>query len=1740
MSSFIVNFIIEKFLSNFIEINKNQTYISLLSGEFVFKNVKLKQKLLEYINIDYLEIIYGYLGSIRIKLSLLNFYSNPIKIYINDLYIYSKQKNLDNIIEKERIQQLISNKYYKLSLDENILQQINETNDTSDNFVNQIIRNINIFTNNIVLRFEDDISCPKSPFSIGLIVKSLNIISFGELINPEDDNNNNFSVTRNNNKKNFDYDNIYIPDNPYEISDKKIIIGSLYFYIDSYNLKEELNFDKFIDEKVKIETSETLESHINEILDFYYYSRSELNINCNKKKAHEYLFYDLNLDINLSMNFNLDNNKPQYQLIINDINNFEVSIKIKQLSLLFNLFSYYNLYYYYLMGLDKSIFNLSLNEAEKKIYIFDYLDYYYNKYILKNDEYSLSNFIREKEEKMTYNDISDLRKISINNIRLFVSIKIKEKKLKDLNSKWFFTSKNKQEIKKLESEIKEMNNLLNDNIIGQITDDKTCISPMIEEIYNNNDIDEDFVKEKNPYKYLPDNFVFFLFKIKILSCHIIIYDNDSDFININLQKGKNKKILDINITELFIKLILGKKLTDFIFELLDMNIKQEIIDSRDYDLILMTENLNNEKNNSNKRKVLSLEFESNTNQNINYNYKIFLKNEKKIIFVLNLFELNYIQNKIITSLYSSILFMDLPHYAQENVNKYYKIGYLLANNTNPKNDNNRTEEKYYNYNCDIDIISPQVIMPQNILDKYNNKCIIINLGDISLKSDLVESSFRNYMLDNPDYEYNNLQENYSEDMYDNYNLNIKGFNILFSNDCLKKDNYNPYYCSNVVNNIDIAVIYRTLIITSNKILNNKDLVISIDRIEINLDEFQLLLLLVFFKQLKIQSDMFKNMQIEQNELNSKNQKTIISFKEHLIEEGILNEKKIEKKMYDNIYKKINSYTNENDFHTKKNAYKYEVKINDIIFKIYKIFPDLENVLFLEAQLKNFNLEMFGNSINDSLMKISIRRLILYDKEKDINKTYISKRDYQTLLDCKEINIKNDMFSYSNIYINGNQENKSEINLLNFNFIVSFEVLTRIYSFLIYYYNIFYENYLNTNQKMKTNLEEPKKIEKDSYDKYLKQNNNQNIIETNKKSYIFKIKLRENYILIPYNNTSSICPKLSFKINMIYEQSSETEIVKIYNNKKNILLYLKQRPDKSSINIIIYESDIDIIKFDYRSNIFLLKKKENRILPNYRIQYTNNYTYLPSTKQILSKTDILIEPIIINMTLDELKDLTLFYNQLMKFLYENLYEIYIPYIKPENVIYSKGKKYIKKKKITIKRLLWRIYIMYKIRKSFDKMKANKKHTKDLNIKNALNDMNININRFVITIFVNELDGKRLLLELKLLNFVLKSINNSNPYNRKNVENELLNIIAGIRVPLEEYIIYQFYRYADISFFFKLNYYNLEYSNFEPLIEPLPFQILSYQVDKIFKQRSIIKTGEIINFNISPASIKVLNLFLVKFYSESGSVVPNSLKIKRNQINIENIKKNNQIVLEISNKTGLPIRFWFDFKSHVKYIINDNDCLSFSNSSLYETRRQQIKLQKKYPEKNTFSFQIIGFEIIPNIIINKNNVLYFKTRNQENQYILYQAIIDTSELVNKIKICSSIFFINKTQFDELIINIDDKHIENNYIELRKGKKCRIPLNWMLSKEKIFFQKKENSIKTVLYNNILDCIFCQKLTDEELEKIYIYFYFYNSINDLYEIPPILKDPRVKWQIIKQINSDFRLDKRYTYIDGELLQNK
>ena len=137
------------------------------------------------------------------------------------------------------------------------------------------------------------------------------------------------------------------------------------------------------------------------------------------------------------------------------------------------------------------------------------------------------------------------------------------------------------------------------------------------------------------------------------------------------------------------------------------------------------------------------------------------------------------------------------------------------------------------------------------------------------------------------------------------------------------------------------------------------------------------------------------------------------------------------------------------------------------------------------------------------------------------------------------------------------------------------------------------------------------------------------------------------------------------------------------------------------------------------------------------------------------------------------------------------------------------------------------------------------------------------------------------------------------------------------------------------------------------------------------------------------------------------------------------------------------------------------------------------------------------------------------NEKYNVTRENLILFINKLCNKRAI---IFQLNKEDTDFDII----KKLNKILIEL-KLKKLAIGIN--ILDEAIF--------------NIIS-LDKKNLNENDIEKLYIYFYFYNAINDLYEIPDIFNDQRLKWQFIKIINEDYNLTKRYTYINGELLLNK
>ena len=106
MASTILNFIVENYLSNFIEIDPSQTKTSLWSGEVQMSNVKIKKELFQTMNIPFLEVVHGYIGSIKIKMQMPMFYKYPIDVFIEKVFFHARQKDINEINKEEEIKNM--------------------------------------------------------------------------------------------------------------------------------------------------------------------------------------------------------------------------------------------------------------------------------------------------------------------------------------------------------------------------------------------------------------------------------------------------------------------------------------------------------------------------------------------------------------------------------------------------------------------------------------------------------------------------------------------------------------------------------------------------------------------------------------------------------------------------------------------------------------------------------------------------------------------------------------------------------------------------------------------------------------------------------------------------------------------------------------------------------------------------------------------------------------------------------------------------------------------------------------------------------------------------------------------------------------------------------------------------------------------------------------------------------------------------------------------------------------------------------------------------------------------------------------------------------------------------------------------------------------------------------------------------------------------------------------------------
>ena len=178
MASGIINWIIGKYLSNILEINKDLTKSSIFSGEIQMSNLKIKPEIFTLLNLPYFELVHGYVGNLKIKLKMPRFHLYPIKVELDKVFFHAKQKKLSSINKDSEIKFMESYKNDQLQSLEEFKNEFSRYKDeSSPNMVSRIINNIQINVSDICIRFDDEISYCLTPFCFGILLKNFKMKS---------------------------------------------------------------------------------------------------------------------------------------------------------------------------------------------------------------------------------------------------------------------------------------------------------------------------------------------------------------------------------------------------------------------------------------------------------------------------------------------------------------------------------------------------------------------------------------------------------------------------------------------------------------------------------------------------------------------------------------------------------------------------------------------------------------------------------------------------------------------------------------------------------------------------------------------------------------------------------------------------------------------------------------------------------------------------------------------------------------------------------------------------------------------------------------------------------------------------------------------------------------------------------------------------------------------------------------------------------------------------------------------------------------------------------------------------------------------------------------------------------------------------------------------------------------------------------------------------------------------------
>ncbi|XP_037905174.1 vacuolar protein sorting-associated protein 13 isoform X4 [Hermetia illucens] len=172
--------LLNKFIGDYVEdLDRKQLSIGIWGGDVVLTNLALRANAFQDLDLP-IQIVYGHLGKLVLKIPWKNLYSERVVAQVEDLYILVAPNNEVVYNAEKEAKNALQNKLSELQKMEDAKKKEREKDKPpadksfSEKLTAQIVNNLQIKISNVHIRYEDKNSAD-TPFCVGVTLHGLNI-----------------------------------------------------------------------------------------------------------------------------------------------------------------------------------------------------------------------------------------------------------------------------------------------------------------------------------------------------------------------------------------------------------------------------------------------------------------------------------------------------------------------------------------------------------------------------------------------------------------------------------------------------------------------------------------------------------------------------------------------------------------------------------------------------------------------------------------------------------------------------------------------------------------------------------------------------------------------------------------------------------------------------------------------------------------------------------------------------------------------------------------------------------------------------------------------------------------------------------------------------------------------------------------------------------------------------------------------------------------------------------------------------------------------------------------------------------------------------------------------------------------------------------------------------------------------------------------------------------------------------